>query len=70
MWGDDFAHLDAEMTYLWLDTLIADIREYQDLPSDKKTDLIPEAVEGVKYKLLKSTISEFFDNVFTDAKEN
>ena len=60
LWGDDFAHQRADRTFLWLDSIIADLEEAIGGHNQSNTP----------YKFMRSTMAEFFDSVSAEAKEN
>lgn len=59
LWGDDFGHLDASLTYEALDTCIKAIEDH--LESIGQPD---------KYRLSYSTIDSYLTDVFEYSKQN
>lgn len=60
LWGDDFSHQRADLTFKWLDEIIADIQ--MAMERNDRT--------GTSYNTLRSTMNNFFSSVFSEAQED
>ena len=57
MWGDDFSHVYANNTYDIMDRIIAEMD-------------IDSSFKDRNYTISYSSVQQFFDDVFNDAKKN
>ncbi len=58
MWGDDFSHLDASLTYDAVDKCIEAIEK-----------LLEERSQSSQYRLSFSTIDSYLTSVYEDAQQ-